>query len=91
MQHDFRHFLRHGGNEEYILQKKNGQIFGRSLTLKSQFPGYEQLRQDFRHRLEAVAAENARMILSALTLPDTPPLYSENDLLPAVEMIDQVL
>lgn len=31
------------------------------------------------------------MILSALTLPDTPPLYSETDLLPAAELIDQVL
>lgn len=91
MHHDFKHFLRHGGNGEYILQRKDGRIFGSSLSLKSKFPGYEQLRQDFRRRLETVSEDNARMILSALTLPDTPPLYSEDDLLPAAEIIDQVL
>ena len=91
MHHDFKHFLRYGGNGEYILQRKDGLIFGRSLFLKSQFPGHEQLRQDFRRRLETVSDDNARMILSALTLPDAPPLYSEADLLPAVEIIDQVL
>lgn len=91
MHHDFKNFLRRGGNGEYVLQQKGGRIFGRSLSLESQFPGYERLRQDFRRRLEAVSDDNARMILSALTLPDTPPLYSEDDLLPAAEIIDQVL
>lgn len=91
MYQDFKHFLRHGGNDEYVLQQRNGQTFGRSLSLKSRFPSYGQFRQDFRRRLEAEAADNVRMILSALTMPDTPPLYSEADLLPASEIIDQVL
>lgn len=91
MHHDFRDFLRHGGNGEYIIRQRKGLTFGRSLSGKSQRPGDDRKRQAFRQRLESVAAENARMILSALTPPDTVPLYSESDLLPASDLIEKVL
>lgn len=91
MHYDFKHFLRHGGYGEYVLQQKEGRIFGSGPSLKSQLPGRDQLRQDFRHRLEGVAAENARMLLSALTQPDSMPLYSEFDLLSASDAINKAL
>lgn len=91
MHHDFRDFLRHGGNGEYTIHQRIGLTFGHRLSGKSQRPGGDRQRQAFRERLETVAAENARMILQALTSPDTVPLYSESDLLPASDLIEKVL
>ncbi|SIR27512.1 Phage Mu protein F like protein [Paracoccus thiocyanatus] len=91
MHHDFKDSLRNGGNGEYIIHQGNGPAYGSSLSVRSQFPGDDRLRQAFRQRLETVAAENARMILSALAPPDTVPLHSESDLLPATDLIEQVL
>lgn len=91
MHHDFKDFLRHGGNGEYVIRQRNGLIYGKNRSVKSQFPGDDRLRQAFSQRLETVAAENAGMILSALTPPDSVPLYSKADLLPASDVIEQVL
>lgn len=74
-----------------FIRNRSGLTFGHSLSVKSQFPGDDRLRLAFRQRLETIAAENARMILSALTPPDTVPHYSEADLLPVSDVIKQVL
>jgi len=50
------------------------------FSLKSTFPNYSALRADFGHRLDQVTAENTRMLLNALTPPDTVPNVSEADL-----------
>ena len=82
MQQNFSDFLRHGGNGQYVLSHRHGRTVGRSLglALKSTFPNYSALRVDFSDRLDQVTAENARMLLNALTPPDSAPNVSEADL-----------
>ena len=82
MQHSFGDFLRHGGNGQYVIARRDDRIVGRRvrLSLKSTFPNYTALRVDFGERLEQVISENTRMLLSALTPPDTVPTFTEADL-----------
>lgn len=82
MQHSFSDFLRHGGNGRYVLARRDGLIVGRSagLSLKSTFPNYSALRANFSERLDQVISENTRMLLNALTPPDTVPTVSASDL-----------
>jgi len=82
MQQKFSDFLRHGGNGQYVLSQRHGRTVGQNLalSLKSTFPNYSALRADFSNRLDQAAAENARMLLNALTPPDTVPNVIEADL-----------
>ena len=82
MQHSFGDFLRHGGNGQYVIARRDGHIVGRrlGLSLKSMFPNYSALRADFSERLDQVIAENTGMLLNALTPPDTVPTVTEADL-----------
>lgn len=81
MQHSFGDFLRHGGNGQYVIAKRDGLIVGRQLglALKSTFPNYSALRANFTERLDQVTSQNSRMLLNTLTLPDTVPTVSESD------------
>lgn len=74
MHHSFKDFLRHGGHGEYVLHRKRGQIHGQNLSRKSRLPGHEQLRMNFQDRLDAIAAQNADMLLDALADAYEPPL-----------------
>lgn len=82
MQHSFSHFLRHGGDGQYEITQRHGHLIGRcvGVSLKSTFPNYTALRADFSERLEQVNSENTRMLLNALTPPDTVPTVSEAEL-----------
>ena len=82
MQHSFSDFLRHGGDGQYVIARRDGRIIGRraELSLKSTFPNYSALRADLNERLEEVISENTRMLLNALTPPDTVPTVSASDL-----------
>lgn len=82
MQHSFSHFLRHGGDGQYEKAQRQGHLIGRrvGLSLKSTFPNYTALRANFNERLDQVISENTRMLLNALTRPDTVPTVSEADL-----------
>ncbi|UWQ63825.1 minor capsid protein [Leisingera caerulea] len=82
MQHSFSHFLRHGGDGQYEITQRHGHLIGRcvGVSLKSTFPNYTALRADFSERLEQVISENTRMLLNALTPPDTVPTVSEAEL-----------
>ncbi len=82
MQHSFSDFLRHGGNGHYVFAGRDGLIVGRRAgpSLKSTFPNYSALRVDFRERLDQLISENTRMLLNALTPPDTVPTVSASDL-----------
>lgn len=55
-------------------------VAARGLSLKSTFPNYSALRADFSERLDKVTSENTRMLLNALTPPDTVPTVSASDL-----------
>jgi SPP1 gp7 family putative phage head morphogenesis protein len=82
MQHNLREFLRHGGSGQYVLARQNGAVYGyrAGISIKSLFPGYADLRADFTDQLDRVIADNTRMLLNALTPPDTVPRVSEDDL-----------
>lgn len=82
MQHNFSDFLRHGGDGQYVFARHDGRIVGRrpGLSLKSTFPNYSALRVDFSERLDKAISENTRMLLNALTPPDTVPTVNEADL-----------
>lgn len=82
MQHNLREFLRHGGSGQCVLARRNGTVFGyrAGISIKSLFPGYADLRADFTDQLDRVIAENIRMLLNALTPPDTVPWVTEADL-----------
>jgi hypothetical protein len=75
MQHNLREFLRHGGSGQYVFARQNGAVFGyrAGISIKSLFPGYADLRADFTDQLDRVIADNTRMLLNALTPPDTVP------------------
>lgn len=62
--------------------QRHGHLIGRrvGLSLKSTFPNYTALRADFSERLDQVISENTRMLLNALTPPDTVPTVSEAEL-----------
>jgi len=93
MHHTFSDFLRNGGNAQYIFEHRDGRVFGRQsiLSFKSSFPNYTAVRADFSARLDAAIAENTRMLLRALTPPDTVPLFTETDLRNVVDVKDEVL
>ncbi len=82
MQNSFTDFLRHGGNGQCVIAQRDGRIVGRRLgmSLKSTFPNYSALRADFSERLDQVISDNTRMLLNALTSPDTVPTVIEADL-----------
>lgn len=82
MQHSFVDFLRHGGDGQFDITQRHGRLVGYrvGLSLKSTFPNYTALRADFSDRLEQVVTENTRMLLNALTPPDTVPTVSIGDL-----------
>lgn len=82
MQQNFSDFLRHGGNGEYMMARRHGRVVGHrvGLSRKSTFPNYSALRANFAERLDEVISENTRMLLNALTPPDTVPMVTEADL-----------
>jgi hypothetical protein len=82
MQQKSSDVLRYGGSGQYVLSQRHGKTVGQNLalSLKSTFPNYSALRVDFSNRLDQAAAENARMLLNALTPPDTVPNVIEADL-----------
>jgi SPP1 gp7 family putative phage head morphogenesis protein len=82
MQHNLREFLRHGGSGQYVFARQNGAVYGyrAGISIKSLFPGYAGLRADFTDQLDRVITDNTRMLLNALTPPDTVPWVTEADL-----------
>ena len=79
MHHNLREFLRHGGSGQYVFARQNGAVYGyrAGISIKSVFPGYAELRADFADQLDRVIADNSRMLLNALTPPDSVPWVTE--------------
>jgi len=82
MQNSFESFLRHGGDGQYVLTRKGSQTFGRlgAPSSKSIVPNQIDLRAAFAASLDQAIADNTRMILIALTPPDTVPRVTPDDL-----------
>ena len=93
MQHNLRDFLRHGGDGQYVVTKQNGTVYGyrAAISIKSLFPGYADLRSDFTDQLDRVIADNTRMLLTALTPPDSVPWVTEADLRDVSDAKEEVL
>lgn len=93
MQHNLREFLRHGGSGQYVFARQNGAVYGyrADISIKSLFPGYADLRADFTDQLDRVIADNSRMLLNALTPPDTVPWVTEADLLDVSDAKEEAL
>ncbi|MCZ0810930.1 phage minor head protein [Roseovarius sp. EGI FJ00037] len=93
MQHSLREFLRHGGSGQYVFARQNGAVYGyrTGISIKSLFPGYADLRADFAEQLDRVIAENSRMLLNALTPPDTVPWVTEADLRDVLDAKEEAL
>lgn len=93
MQDSFEGFLRHGGHGRYELARRNGQVHGRrvAFSMKSTLPNQEAPRADFAGRLDHVIEKNTRMLLNALTPPDTVPAVTESDLRDVTDAKDEIL
>lgn len=93
MQHNLREFLRHGGSGQYVFTRQNVAVYGyrAGISIKSLFPGYADLRADFTDQLDRVIADNTRMLLNALTPPDTVPWVTEADLRDVADAKEEAL
>ena len=76
MQQNFGDFLRYGGNGQYVVTRRENRVIGyrSAISIKSVFPNYSSLQSDFVNRLDEVVSENSRMLLNALTSPDSAPI-----------------
>lgn len=92
MHQSFTDFLRHGGEGEFLLRKADTGVVGRRVgwSVKNSFPDYAALRQAFDLQLEAVASENAAMLLDALAGAYDPPL-EDMDLPSIADATNEVL
>ena len=91
-QHNLQNFLRHGGGGQYVVTRRNGTVYGHraDISIKSLLPGDADMRA-FTGQLDRVIAENTRMLLNALTPPDTVPWVAEADLRDVSDAKDEAL
>lgn len=82
MQHNLQNFLRHGGNGQCVVSRDNGasQGYRVAISIKSLFPGYVELKNNFSDQLDRAVSDNTQMLLNALTPPDIAPWLTEADL-----------
>ena len=76
METKFTQFLRTGGSVEFFIRRKaDVRVGGRTaLSIKSEFPNYAALRDNFAARLDAVIQSNSSMLLQAISAQYDPPL-----------------
>ena len=76
METKFTQFLRTGGSAEFFIRRKaDVWVGGRTaLSIKSEFPNYAALRDNFAARLDAVIQSNSAMLLQAISAQYDPPL-----------------
>ncbi len=81
METRFTQFLRSGGNGEFQFRHQGGTLVAvRSiLSIKSEFPNYPALRENFARRLDEIIKSNTEMLLQSLGGQYDPPL-TESDL-----------
>jgi SPP1 gp7 family putative phage head morphogenesis protein len=93
LQHNLQDFLRRGGGGQYVVTRRNGAVYGcrADMSIKSLLPGDAEMRAAFTDKLDRVIAENTRMLLNALTLPDTVPWVAQADLRDVSDAKDEAL
>ena len=82
MRHSSREFLRKGGTGQYTVLHRKGAVYGglSAPSIKAQVPRYGEMRDAFASQLDSAIDDNTRMLLNALTPPDTAPWVSASDL-----------
>ena len=93
MQHSFKEFLRKGGTGQYIVLHRNGAVYGgrAAPSIKAQVPHYAEIREAFAAQLDSAINDNTRMLLNALTPPDTAPWVSAPDLRDVTDAKEETL
>lgn len=76
METKFTQFLRAGGNGEFLIRRRADAWVGvrTAFSIKSEFPNYAALRDNFAARLDAVIQSNTSMLLQAIGAQYDPPL-----------------
>jgi hypothetical protein len=76
METKFTQFLRAGGNGEFLIRRRaDAWVRVRTaFSIKSEFPNYAALRDNFAARLDAVIQSNTAMLLQAISAQYDPPL-----------------
>lgn len=76
METKFTQFLRAGGNGEFLIRRRADAWVGMrtAFSIKSEFPNYAALRDNFAARLDAVIQSNTAMLLQAISAQYDPPL-----------------
>lgn len=87
METKFTQFLRAGGNGEFLISRKADAWVGRrtALSIKSEFPNYAALRDNFAARLDVVIQSNTAMLLQTIGAQYDPPLVAAE--LPGVSAV----
>jgi SPP1 gp7 family putative phage head morphogenesis protein len=78
METKFTQFLRAGGNGEFLIRRRADAWVGvrTAFSIKSEFPNYAALRDNFAARLDAVIQSNTAMLLQAISAQYDPPLIA---------------
>jgi SPP1 gp7 family putative phage head morphogenesis protein len=76
METKFTQFLRAGGNGEFLIRRRADAWVGvrTAFSIKSEFPNYAALRDNFAARLDAVIQSNTSMLLQSIGAQYDPPL-----------------
>lgn len=82
METRFTQFLRFGGNGEFQFKRDGKSWVATSLSIKSEFPNYQALRERFAGKLDEIIASNTAMLLQSVGSYFDPPLTAAD--LPAV-------
>lgn len=72
METRFTQFLRSGGNGEFQLKRDGKLLVATSLSIKSEFPNYQALRERFAEKLDVIIASNTAMLLQSVGLQFDP-------------------
>ena len=93
MQHEFGNFLRHGGAGQYVLVRSKSGVYGTrtGISVKTTFPNFYALHDDFSLHLDVTIAENTRMLLVALTPADSVPVVTQADLRDVTDAKEEAL
>lgn len=82
METRFTQFLRPGGNAELQFRREGKPWVATGLSIKSEFPNYQALRERFARKLDEIITSNTAMLLQSVGSEFSPPLTASD--LPSV-------
>lgn len=93
MRRNFSDFIRNGQTGVYVFAARGRSVLGHqpTLSIKSTFPNYRELRANFEESLDEIDRENAQMLQDALTPLDTVPRFTGDDVMDVADAKDEAL